>query len=56
MCNGKCAERKIIETWKQQGLNITNEQAVLILDFVNKLAAIFVSQYLAKNFSTEINK
>jgi hypothetical protein len=39
---------KVVELFKKNGIEITTQQAILILDFLYKMANIAVSQYLIK--------
>lgn len=44
----KIAPEKAVEILKKSGLNVSVEQAKIILEMLNKLANIAVSQYLRK--------
>lgn len=43
---GKLNAEQVLKMLKAEGMDITVEQAQLILDFLRKLAAITVSNYL----------
>ncbi|PSL21526.1 hypothetical protein CLV60_12121 [Dyadobacter jiangsuensis] len=49
--NGKSgiSLQKIVQLYKQEGLEITTEQAALILDFLRRMAKIAVSQVLKRH-------
>ena len=43
---GKLKPEKVAEELHEQGIEVTPEQAKLIFDFLRKLSAIIVTQYL----------
>jgi len=45
---GKITAEKALKMLQDEGLNVTLEQAGLILDFLKKLANIAVSKYLKR--------
>ena len=44
----KLQPEKAMEMLRQSGIEVTVEQAKLIIEFLRKLAAIAVTQYLSK--------
>jgi hypothetical protein len=44
----KLQPEKVVEVLRQDGVEVTLEQAKLILEFLRKLAEIAVTQYLSK--------
>ena len=47
--NGKITPEKAAEILREGGMEVTLEQAKLMLEFLYKLADITVAQYLGKN-------
>ena len=49
--NGKSgiSLQRIVQLYKQEGLEITTEQAALILDFLKRMAKIAVNQVLKRH-------
>ncbi len=51
MC--KIQPEKVVNALKQQGMEVNVEQAKRIIEFLQKVAAIFVSQYVRNTNSND---
>jgi len=48
MVKSGISPQRIVQLYKQEGLEITTEQAALILDFLKRMAKIAVNQVLKR--------